>query len=173
MLNLLKHPAISYLCSSILVLFISAQGIDAQVTDSVTATVTPANIALSVDPGTVTYGYVSLNSSANTTASGVNQTQTINNDGNVDLDFDITGTNSDDWTIGLTQGADIYKHEFCVTDCDSSPTWTAFTTSYVSVATDVESEGSQDFDLRITLPTTTTSYDQQNVNVTVRATESS
>lgn len=140
----------------------------AQDTAQVTATVTVQNISVSVDDGTVAYGILALNTSAGTNGT---DTQTATNDGNVTVQFNISGTNSAAWTLGGTPGNNIYTHSFCTATCATPPTnYTALTTNYSTLNASVAPLGTQTFDLHITTPTSTATYTAQNVDVTVQAT---
>lgn len=136
---------------------------------SVSATVTVQNISVSVSDGTVTYGTLAVNTSADTTSGGLNDSQTATNDGNVTENFNIKGQDTASWTLQAAAGNNQYVHEFCTTTCDTAPTWTALTTSYATLATGIGVSGTQVFDLRITTPTATADYTPQSVNVTVQA----
>jgi hypothetical protein len=150
-----------YIVSFVLALLISAQGISAADTDTVTATVTVQNISLTVSDGTVTYGTLAVSSSANTAAAGLDDTQTITNNGNITEDFNIKGQNSGDWTIhDTTIGADTYVHEWCTSDCDGTPTWNGFDADYEALASAISSSGTQDFDLRLNTPSSSSVYTQ-------------
>src|SRR3989344_3706482 len=138
-------------------------------TGAVTATVTVQNISVSIFDGTVTYGTLSNNATADTTSGGLNDSQTATNDGNVTENFNIRGANSASWTLAGTNGSDIYRHRFCTSDCDGTPTWNALTTSYQTLATGVATSGNQVFDLEIQTPNPSTVYTQQSVDVTVHA----
>lgn len=136
-------------------------------TDSVTATVTVQNISVSVADGSVAYGTLPLNSSAGTNGS---DTQTATNDGNVTIDLNIRGYDTAAWTLSGTNGANQYVHRFCTTSCASPPTsYTALTTSYQTLATNKTAASDQTFDLHITTPTSTSTYDQQSADVLVQA----
>jgi len=136
-------------------------------TAEVTATVTVQNISVSVADGTVAYGILALNSSEDTNPG---DTQTATNDGNVTVEFNIQGQDSANWTLAGTAGANQYVHRFCTSSCGTPPTnYTALTTSYDTLAASVAPAGNQTFDLSITTPTSTASYAQQNVDVTVQA----
>lgn len=132
-------------------------------------------VSVSVTDGGVVYGLVTKGQSKDTTSNGLNDTQTATNDGNVTENFNIMGQNSASWTLGATAGNEQYVHEFCKTGtgspdpCDTSPTWTALTTNYQSLGTGITASGTQRFDLKITLPTSTTSTAEQSVNVTIQA----
>jgi len=158
------------------VMFFLLPGVRAADTGTVTATVTVQKISLSVADGTVDYGTLAVGTSA-TTATGdgdsIDDTQTVTNDGNVTEDFDIKGQNSSAWSLQNTPDADQYTHEFCTSNCDSSPTWTPLTTSYDTLATGIGASNTQDFDLRIQVPTSTTDYNAQSVDVIVLATAGS
>lgn len=146
--------------------------VSAATSATVTATVTVQNVAVSVSDGTVAYGTLGTSSSANTASGDLDDSQTATNDGNVATDFNIRGQNSANWTLAASVGADQYKHDFCVTDCDGTPTWTALTTSNQSLASSVASSGTQVFDLRINTPSSSTNYTSQSVDVIVQASAS-
>ncbi len=138
---------------------------------SVAATVTVQSISVSVSDGTVTYGTLVVDTSEDTTTSGVNDTQVATNDGNITENLNIRGDDSTtDWTLAATAGNENYVNNFCITDCDSSPVWTALTTSNQTLVSSVASSGTQDFDLQITTPTVTTYFTEQSITVIVQAT---
>lgn len=156
-------------------LFVFINNATAATTGSVTATVTAQNIAITVTDGGVAYGTLALGGTADTTSGSKNDTQTATNTGNVSETFTIKGSNSAGWTLSGTAGSETYKHEFCTTGggapdpCDSTPTWTALTTSDQTLATGVVGSGTQKFDLKVTVPTSTAATSAQNVDVTVTA----
>lgn len=160
------------LVSVFLTSFVFAPFVKGATSANVTATVTVQNVSVSVSDGSIAYGTVSTGSSADTTSGGVNDSQTATNNGNINEDIDIKGNNSANWTLGATAGADQYVHEFCTANCDSTPVWTALTTSYQSLATAVASSGTQDFDLKITAPSSSSTYTQESITVTVLASAS-
>lgn len=129
------------------------------------------SITLEGGSGTVTYGIVATSQA--TTASGVNQTQTVRNNGNVPEDFDIKGQNSAHWTLGTTAGNATYKHEWCMQTCDSTPVWNAFTASYAGsyLVSNIAANGTQDFDLQVTVPTSNQGTSSENVSVFIQATQ--
>lgn len=136
-------------------------------TAAVTATVTVQNISVAVSDGSISYGTLALNSSAGTNGS---DTQTAENDGNVTVDFNIRGQDTAAWTLTSSAGSDEYVHRFCIAVCGSAPTnYTALTTSYQTLASNKAAAGTQTFDLHITTPTSTSSYTQQSVDITVQA----
>ncbi len=141
----------------------------------VTITYSTAVVSVSLSDGVVSYGSLVAGNSEDTTASGLNDTQTATNDGNVTENFNIIGQNSASWALSGTTGSETYVHDFCTSGtgspdpCDTDPTWIALTTSYQTLATSVTVSDTQKFDLRITVPTITTDYTQQSVSVTVQA----
>jgi hypothetical protein len=145
----------------------------AQETDTVTATVTVKNIALSVDPGNISYGIISAGSTKDTTASGVDTSITASNDGNVTAVLNIQGADTQSWALNDTAvGTEQYMHEFCTTSCDSGGTWTALNNStYDTLAPSVAASGTQVFDLKIHTPSLTEDYTQQSTTVTIQITE--
>ena len=163
---------LSFLSLVALLLGVLAPTLMAATSDSVSATVTAANISVTVTDGTVAYGSLATSATADTASGDLDDSQTATNDGNVTQDFDIAGQNSTDWTLAASAGSDQYTHKFCKTDCDGSPTWVALTTSYQELATSVAADGTQVFDLQIGTPSTNTSSDAQSVDVTVLASAS-
>jgi len=139
---------------------------------TVNATITPQNISVSVSDGSVAYGTVSLSSTADTTSGGTNDSQTATNDGNVSIDLNISGQDTSAWTLAGTIGANQYKHEFCITTCDTTPSWTALTTSNQPLTTGVAASGTQVFDLKLSTPSSTASYTEQSPNVIIQASAS-
>lgn len=138
----------------------------------VAATVTVESISITVADGVVTYGTLAVNTSKDTTSGDLNDSQTATNNGNVTEDFNIKGQSSTSWTLAATADADQYMHEFCKVDtgdCDGTPTWTALAVGYQTLKTGVAKDGTYDFDLKVTTPTSTTDYDEQSVDVTVQA----
>ncbi|MDZ7726127.1 MAG: hypothetical protein U5L75_00920 [Candidatus Campbellbacteria bacterium] len=125
-------------------------------------------ISVSVSDGAVSYGLVETGTTENTL--NLSDTQTITNEGNVNENFEIIGQDTAcPWTLATSAGTDQYVHEFST---DSGTNWTYITTSYQQLATNVPASGTQDLDLRITAPSSTSCDSEQNVDVTIRATES-
>ena len=77
-----------------------------------------------------------VNTAKDTTSSGLNDTQTLTNNGTVAEDFTIEGQNTPEcpWTLASSNGVDQYKNEFST---DGGSNWTALTTSYQSLASNV------------------------------------
>lgn len=149
-----------------------SQNVFAASTATVTATVTVQNVSVSVGDGSVAYGTLSTSTSKDTTSGGVDDSQTATNDGNITEVINIRGADTSTWTLAGSVGTDQYKHEFCKTTCDSSPTWTALTTSYQTLSSSVAAAGTQVFDLKITTPSSSSSFTQQSASVTVQAVSS-
>lgn len=139
-------------------------------TATVTVTVTPQNISVSVADGTVAYGTLATSTSKSTIAADLNDTQTATNNGNVTEAINIKGQNSANWTLGGAAGADTYVHQFCTATCGSPPTnFTALTTSYQTLAASVAASGTQTFEIRLTTPSSSSVTTQQSVDVTIQA----
>ena len=164
------------LIASIAIVFLTAMLIGTAVSGvetSVTATVTAEVVALSITAnGSFDYG--SVVTTADTTSNGVNKSPTIRNDGSVNEDFQLKGTDSASWTLASSAGSATYAHKECHATCDTSPSWAALNhTSYsASIFTSVAPTGTGAFDLQVTVPTSTAGVSQQNVNVDVQATKS-
>ncbi|MFH1970767.1 MAG: hypothetical protein ABIJ05_00060 [Patescibacteria group bacterium] len=144
---------------------------------TVNATVTAKNIACSLSNATIAYGTIALSGTQNTTAQGLNVTSPVaNNTGNVAENFLIKGTDSAAWTLELTVGANQYVHEVCIGSggspdpCDTggTPVWTKMNAdTNTEFAHEVAGAGNQTFDLKISVPSSSASYDEQTVNATV------
>lgn len=136
----------------------------------VSATVTASVIAITVSDGSVAYGTVAT--TADTTASGVNDTQTITNTGSVNEDFEVKGNDTANWTLAGAAGDATYAHKTCIATCDATPSWTALTTSYADLDTNKASSATTALDLQITVPTANAGITQQTANVDILATAS-
>lgn len=140
---------------------------------TVSATVTVENISVAVSDGDIAYGTLAIGDSEDTTSTGVNDTQTANNNGNVTVQMNIRGgADSTSWTLGSTAGDEQYVHGFCTTNCDTTPTWTPLTTSNQTLNASVTAGNSQDFDLEITTPSATTDFSEQTVTVIIQVSAS-
>lgn len=142
----------------------------------VTATVTVTNVSLTVTTdGIIAYGTLSASSTKDTTSSGVDDTQTVQNNGNVAIDVKVKATadaNVTPWSIGGTAGDEVYTHKTCVATCDSTPSWAAMTTSYgTAILTNIATSGTGDVDFQVGTPTVTVSFTSKSVNVYLMAVE--
>jgi len=143
-------------------------------TADVTATVTAELISVSVDDGSVAYGALPLNTSEDTVT--LTDTQTATNDGNVNVDLGVRSSDAASagtpWNLAASAGVDAFTHEFST---NSGSTWTDFNAdnaTYSSIATGVASTGTQDFDLQVGTPTSSTDTVEHTITVTVQATAS-
>jgi len=132
-----------------------------------------AVVSITVLDGVVAYGIVADNTSQDTTASGVNDTQKAVNTGDVTVDFSVQGTDSAAWELDLAvNGTDQYTHEIST---NGGTVYMFFDElSFRDFATGIPTTTSQTqtFDLRILTPNPSTNFDPQNVNVTIQATAS-
>jgi len=155
---------------SLVCLCLFSAKVDAADSATVNATVTAQNISVTVSSGTIAYGILPVNTSKSTIAADLNALQTATNTGNVAEDLNIKGANSTAWTLAATPGAEQYTHKFCTTTCTTPPTnFTALTTNYQTLGTDIATSGTKTFDLQITTPTSTAVFTPQNVDVIVQA----
>jgi hypothetical protein len=144
--------------------------ISADTTGTVTCTVTAVLVSVTVTPGSVAYGTLALG--ANTTTLALAATQTAINSGTVAENFTIKSSNATraggtNWTlVTTTPGSNEFKHEFST---NSGGVWTAMTTSYTTLKTNVAVSSNQTFDLRITMPSSTSDYLEHTITVTVMA----
>jgi hypothetical protein len=141
-------------------------------TGNISATVTASVIAMTVTDGSVAYGTVST--TADTTSSGVNDTQTLQNAGTVNVDFEIKGYNSTGqvWTLAGSAGDATYAHKTCKTTCDSSPSWTAITTGWTDLDTGKTPSSTTALDLQVTVPTSNSGTGVATLPIDLRATAS-
>ncbi|HLM83758.1 MAG TPA: hypothetical protein VK254_00910 [Candidatus Bathyarchaeia archaeon] len=147
---------------------LSATGLSQQTSDPNRGFKGVISITLETGSGAITYGFVAT--LQDTTAAGVNQSQTVRNTGNLAEDFNIKGNNSANWVLAAAPGNEQYCHKFCDNgSCDVSPTWTALTTNFQSLAANIAVNGTKEFDLQIGVPTATSASSQQQVDVTVQA----
>jgi len=141
-------------------------GNSAAYSTKICATVTPV-VSVTVSNGVVSYGTLAANTSQDTTASGLNNTQIATNGGNIAEDFNIKGQNTAcPWTLAATSGSNQYIHKFSI---NSGSSYTALTTNYQALATAVVASGTQSFDLRITTPTSSSCFTQQSTDVVIQA----
>jgi len=141
-------------------------------TGQVSATVTASIIAMTVSDGSVAYGTVAT--SADTTASGVDDTQTLQNTGTVNIDFEIKGYNSTGqvWTLAGAAGDATYAHKTCIATCDTTPSWTAMTTGWTDLATGVTPSGTKALDLQVLVPSSNSGTGVATLPIDLRATAS-
>jgi len=170
---LLAYSAIFSLCLLAVTPFL-VRIVKAASTDTVAATVTAQIFSVSVTDGTVAFLTVAQNSTQDTTTSGVNDSQTATNDGSVTAKFNIKAANSTGgagWTLAGTAVSETYTMKSCTATCDSTPTWTSvgIDPSYATLAASVAESGTQEFDLQVGTPTSTTETTEQSITVTVQA----
>lgn len=141
----------------------------AQDTDTVTATVTATNLAVSVSDGSIAFGSVALNTA--TTTAGTGQTQVVSNDGsNAVLNVKSSNaTNGTTWTLGTSPGSDIFKLEVSTTTGSTYGTLQA-TDVYLTASSTFNSLSDQNVDFRFTTPTVSTDFVQKSVTITVQVT---
>lgn len=144
-------------------------------TDTVAATVTAVIYSVSLDNADgIAFGAIAQSSNADTTTAGVNDSTTATNDGSVTAKFNIKAVDSTGgagWTLGSNPGVETYGLNFCVTDCDGTPSWSTvgLSPSYATLVASVAKDGTQVFDLQVETPTSTAVTTQQAITVTVQA----
>ncbi|QQR65051.1 hypothetical protein IPH92_00515 [Candidatus Kaiserbacteria bacterium] len=141
----------------------------AQSTDTVTATVTATNLAVSVSDGTIAFGSVALNTA--TTTVGTAQTQTVSNDGSAAV-LNVKSSNATNgtlWTLGTSPGSDIFKLEVSTTTGSTYGTLQA-TDVYLTASSTFASLTNQNVDFRFTTPTVSTDFVQKSLTITVQVT---
>ncbi len=147
----------------------------AATTADVSATVTSQLISVTVADGSVAYGV--LNADTNQDTVTLSDTQTATNNGNVPENFSIRSSDATsggtNWNLAASTGTDEFTHEFSI---DSGSNWIAFNVdniTYSSMSSSVAASGGTDnFDLRIKTPVSSTDNDEHTITVTVLATAS-
>ena len=136
-------------------------------TDTVTATVTPQTVSVTVDIESVDYGVLDMSETSAPSA-----VITATNSGNVTEKLEIKGSDSTNWTLSPSAvGANTFMHEFA-TDDDSYASYTALNnTTYDTLDTSVVESGTQLFKLQLKMPSSTTNTETQSTTITVLATE--
>ncbi|MEA3318897.1 MAG: hypothetical protein U9Q88_02635, partial [Bacillota bacterium] len=92
----------------------------------------------------------------------------VTNDGDVSFDVDIKATNTTNWTVGATPSHNDFNMSFKL----DGGTWTTMSYDDVDFVNDLASSATQKFGLRIYMPTTTSTNDQQNTTITFTITSS-
>ena len=149
-----------------------AGAVKAADTGAVSATVTASLVAVTVSDGDVSYGVVAT--TRDTTSSEEDETQTITNTGTINADFEIKGQNSTGnvWTLAGAGGDATYAHKTCIATCDTTPSWTALTTSYVDLDTGKAPAATTELDLQVTVPTSNPGATEATLPVDVLASAS-
>ena len=130
---------------------------------------TPVDITITTD-GSVAFGILALSVTIDSTASGINDVQTVQVvTGPADLFIKTTLFANDEntWSLGTTSGADQVVWQFST----DGTTWITFTEAgaLVSLAGSVPSSGTQDVYLRLTMPISSSSTKEHTATVTVVA----
>ncbi|MFC2022589.1 hypothetical protein ACFLTL_00285 [Chloroflexota bacterium] len=123
-----------------------------------------AAVSVTVSPDAVAYGIIDLGTSA---SSGE---LTVTNNGDEPENFSIMSTDAigstHNWTLEATPGNNQFTLEFST---DSGDNWEYLTTSYQALVNDVAVDGSVTLLLRITMPSSTSDYQEHNITVTILA----
>lgn len=135
-----------------------------------TITISAVSVSVSITTdGTINYGTVGLGASK----SSINlvDTQVIKNTGNVAEDFQIKTSNATGgttWTLGANAGNNIFVHEFST---GGELAFVSFTQadSYQSLISNVASNATVNLDLKVTVPTTSSDFQQKTISVTILA----
>ena len=134
-------------------------------------------VSITVSDGVIQYGILPLNSSRSTI--DLNDVQRVTNTSNQNINVNIMATNATGggctWTLSNNIGNNEYSYQFCnATDnsCSSPPTNYSFlTTSYQLLKGNLSTASHIDFHLRLNMPVYSTCFGEQNVDVTIQASE--
>lgn len=128
-------------------------------------TASVVSVAITTD-GTISYG--TLGSGETISTIDLADSQTAQNDGNVAEDFNIKTSAPAGWSLGLSSATDTFVHEYSI---NNGGNWTKLTSddSYQTLVTNVAIGSSQNFDLRFTAPSPSTSATEKNITITIQA----
>ena len=135
----------------------------AQAESTVSATVTPAFVAVSALPDLVEYGVKVLASTAQVPDP---TTFVATNDGNITADFLVRGDNTADWTLAGTAASEAYVHR---ASPDAFTTTIVLTTTNQSLQTGIAPAGTSTVSLNMDLPTSSAATAEQTAPVIVVA----
>jgi len=143
-------------------------------TGTVSCTVTPKLISVTVTDGEVHYGTVEVDSEKS--SKDVGENQTVTNNGSVNEKIEVKTSNASGgtaWTAAGTAGNNQFVHYWSANPDAGSPTWTAWTAAdvYATLVASLAKDGTQALGLKIHTPTVTTDYVEKSITVTVLATE--
>ena len=143
---------------------------------TVTATVTPQNISVSLSATSTNYGILALSTSDGSRTTATSSVFTVTNNGNVTENFDIRGASSTDWTLNSSPattgavGSNQFVHRFDADSVFTTGTAKALSTSNQTLGASIATSGTQDFVLQMNMPTASSVTAQQSTTVTVVAT---
>lgn len=161
------HLYLALACGVVLSFF--SFSVSAQSTDTVTATVSATNLAVSITDGSIDFGSVALNTATSTHGTG--QTQTVTNDGSGAM-LNVkssNATNGTTWTLGVAPGSDIFTLGVSTTT-GASYSLLQGTDVYLTASSTFTSLTSGPLDFRFTTPTVSTDFVQKSLTITVQVT---
>jgi len=128
------------------------------------------SITLTTD-GSVDFGILPLNTTQDTTSSGINDKETVRIDigpANLDIKSTIFSDNGNTWSLGSTNGANQVKWEFS----PDTSTWNTFSSANTlyDLANNAAEGNTQDLYLRLTMPTSIDSSAEYSSTITIVAT---
>jgi hypothetical protein len=151
---------------------------------TVTATVTPLVVSVTVDTPTFDYGTMPLSAADNTRSKKESSVITATNNGSGPEDFALKGSDATPavgteatWTLSCTSGGTVDNNQFVHRYSTGNPpdfvggSAPLCSGSAQNIATNVAATtGSSSFGLQMNMPTGTTGYSQRSTTVTVVAT---
>jgi len=177
----MQIPLVAIVCLLLSVPAMSPVGmVRAANESSVTLSVTVQNVAVEVAPTTYAFGTVPAGQNTTSTwnASGVGMYFEANNTGNVNESFTIRGANATDadaggsntWVLSSAAGPDEFVIWYSADGTiDTEGSYTQVSLSSVVWNSSVPVYGTPRFDLKLTLPTSTSSYLEHKTTVTIGA----
>ena len=160
--GVMAYTAMQYSAAESIQICFSSSGVTSAISNTVTVS---ALISITItSSGTISYGTLAAGVSSSTVPA---YTQTAKNSGTGLETFDIKGQNTAcPWTLASTSGTNQYIQEFST---NGGSSWTALTTNYQTLAISIAANNTQNFDLRLTAPSSTSCFNQQSVDVTIQA----
>ena len=124
-------------------------------------------ISIVIDDGNLDFGSIPVNVTKSSIE--LSDTQTIINNGNTSVNIQIRGYDTScPWQLSNSVGPDSYIYEFSL---DSGSNWNKIAKTYSVFKDNLSATSSQDFDLRLSTPSSTDCISPQTISITLLASE--
>lgn len=166
--GVMTYTAMQYSAVESIKICFSSSGVTSALSNAVNVTAPPIYSVAISPAGDISYGIIEAGQSKSTI--DVSATKTAENDGNTTENLNIKTSNATGgtgWTLGYPAATNVFVYEFST---NSGGNWTRFNTTdvYQTLAIGIAAAGTQDFDLRITVPTNSDSV-EKTIIITVQA----
>ncbi|HOX61021.1 MAG TPA: hypothetical protein PLV72_03390 [Candidatus Magasanikbacteria bacterium] len=137
-------------------------------TGNVQVTVTAKSVSVTATDGSVAFGSVDLGASTSTV--GSDQTQTVENAGNITEDINIRCSDATggavDWVLSTVTGTNIFAMDFSTT---TGSGWLQASSTYLTLIESLGASATDTLDFRLHMPSTSDESTQKTIVVTVQA----